>query len=398
MKRYNVEITPSRLSGSIEAIPSKSYAHRILLSAALADRPTEVRIPRLSKDILATIEAIKGLGCSVKQNKLGDVFTVTPICRTSLPDECLIHCSESGTTSRLILPIAAAIYDKATVSGEGSLLSRPFDELCRVMEEHGASLSSDRLPITAKGRLKSGDYRIKGNVSSQYISALLMALPLLPEKSRIVLTEPLSSAGYVDMTRKVLSTFGVNIEPSLEIEPQRYVSPGYVEVEGDASNAAFFLAAGVKVTGIPEDTLQRDAVFSSVCDKSVIDIDQFPDLAPILAVYACMKTGRTEICGIERLRIKESDRVESIRALITSLGGEVEVLDNSIVITGTGRLSGGTVNSFNDHRIVMAAAIASTVCDGTVTVVGAEAVEKSYPEFFEDFNRLGGHANVKFVR
>lgn len=398
MRKYNVRITPSRLSGSIEAIPSKSYAHRILIAAALSDRPTDVRIPRLSKDICATLEAIGGLGCSVAQNKLGDVFTVTPICRASLPDECSIHCSESGTTSRLILPIAAAIYDKVTVCGEGSLISRPFDELCRVMEEHGVTLSSDRLPITAKGRLKPGDYRIKGNVSSQYISALLMALPLLPEKSRIVLTEPLSSAGYVDMTLKVLATFGVNIAPSLEIEPQRYVSPGYIEVEGDASNAAFFSAAGVKVTGVPEDTLQRDAVFSSICDQSVIDIDQFPDLAPILAVYACMKTGRTELVGTERLRIKESDRVESIRALITSLGGTVEVLDNSIALTGTGRLRGGTVDSFNDHRIVMSAAIASTVCDGTVTIVGAEAVEKSYPEFFEDFNRLGGHADVKLIR
>ena len=393
MKRYNVRILPSKLSGTIEAIPSKSAAHRILIASALASSPTKVRLTRLSDDINATVSAMTALGAAVSRD--GDIFTVTPS-RLEPTQRPRVFCSECGTTSRLIMPVLAALCDGGVIDGSGSLLKRPFDELCRVLAEHGVSVSDTHLPIELCGRLTPGEYSIRGDISSQYISALMMALPLLSEQSRIVLTTPLASSAYVDMTRRTLADFGVYVGDDLVIRPQRYVSPGYVEVEGDASNAAFFRAMGVRVTGIPDDTLQADETFLSICENDEISVDQCPDLAPVLAVYACMKNGRTRLLNVERLRIKESDRVSSILAMIGALGGRIEADEHSITIYGNGQLCGGVVDSFADHRIVMAAAVAATICQDEVLITNAQAVEKSYPDFFDDYNGLGGKADVKF--
>jgi len=394
----NIRLIPTKLSGTIAAIPSKSFAHRLLIAAALADRPTVVHCPLLSKDIAATIGALTDLGAKI--DIAGENITVIPIRERETP---IVHCGESGTTARLLLPIAAALTDGATIAGEGSLPGRPFDALCCAMAQNGCVFSSQTLPVAFVGRLQPGTYEISGNISSQYISGLLMALPLLNSEFRIPnselhLTSPLESSGYVDMTVEVLATFGITIQktPSGYAVPgaQTYHSPGYVAVEGDWSNAAFWLAAGVKVTGLNENSLQKDRRFAEEMHKGEINAAEIPDLVPILAVYAAGRVGTTCITNIHRLRLKESDRVASVAAMLRALGGDVEAGENELIIRGRGRLAGGTVEGQNDHRIVMAAAIASCFSEDEVVITGAEAVEKSYPNFFSDFKTLGGRAYV----
>ena len=392
----NIRITPAKLSGSIAAIPSKSFAHRILVAAALADAPTVIRCPLLSKDIAATIGALGDLGAYVDIMR-GNITIAADRAKT----DPVIHCGESGTTARLLLPVAAALTEGGTLSGEGSLLSRPFDALCDAMAQNGCRLDARTLPISYRGRLQAGRYEIAGNISSQYISGLLFALPLVGltgMTSRIVLTSPLESSGYVDMTLEVLRDFSITVRQradGYEIPcGQRYRSPGKMTVEGDWSNAAFWLAAGISVTGLNERSLQKDRKFTTLSCESEIDAAEVPDLVPILAVHAAGYGGITKITNIRRLRLKESDRIDSITAMLRGLGADVTASDNELLIRGTGRLVGGRVDAQNDHRIVMAAAIASCLCEGAVTITGAEAVEKSYPQFFKDFNKLGGQADV----
>ncbi len=383
-------VTPAVLRGSIESIASKSYAHRIIIAAALADKPTRIYCNGISKDILDTVAAVNALGAKVFID--GNVICVEPITKAS--DEATIEITESGTTARLILPIACALYEKGTLTGKGSLIKRPFKPLCDSISEQGISFSGNYLPISFEGKMKAGEYKISGSESSQYISALLYALPLLKAESKVTLTSPLASEGYVDITLDVLGQFGIT--GGYESNGcERYTSPENITVEGDWSNAAFWLCAGVDVKGLNYNSCQRDRLFDSVKDLDEIDAEHIPDLVPILSVYAAGKNKTTRIYNVSRLRIKESDRIQSVYDMITSLGGDIEVDDNEIVIRGKGYLSGGTVNSYNDHRIVMSAAIASVICKSKVVIRGCEAVNKSYPDFFKDFNSLGGKADVK---
>lgn len=386
----NIRITPAKLRGSIEAIASKSYAHRIIMASALSDKPTLISLNGISKDIEATVNAVKALGANavIGENEI----RIEPI---KLKEESpVIAVGESGTTARMILPIASALYQEGTLTGEGSLLKRPFAPLCNALSEHGITFSSDMLPIKFKGNMNSGEYKISGSESSQYISALMFALPLLKGESRITLTSPLASKGYVDITTDVLQSFGVS--GGFETKGnERFISPERIKVEGDMSNAAFFLAAGIEVTGLNSDSKQKDKLFLSVKDNNEIDADDIPDLVPILAVYAASRKGKTRIYNAERLRIKESNRIESVHAMIKALGGEIEVTESELLINGRGGLRGGTVDSYNDHRIVMSAAIASCFCENEVMIKGAEAVNKSYPQFFLHFNSLGGKAYVE---
>ena len=378
-------ITPAALYGSIEAISSKSYAHRIIMAAALADKPTVIHINGISKDVQATVNAVNALGADavIKDN----IITVVPIVKRT--DYIVVPVTESGTTARMILPIATALYNKGRITGEGSLLKRPFAPLCNCISEHGVRFSDDHLPIDFEGVMTPGEYKISGSESSQYISALMYALPLLDGESKITFTSPLASKGYVDITADVLAQFGV------VGNKKKYISPGEIAVEGDMSNAAFWLAAGIDVKGLNPDSKQKDKFFTDVKDNDEIDADDIPDLVPILAVYAAGKNKTTRIYNAHRLRIKESDRIKSVADMITSLGGEIETTDDELIICGHGYLEGGTVDSYNDHRIVMSAAIASTICKGKVIIRGSEAVNKSYPLFFEHFNSLGGKADVK---
>ncbi len=394
----NVTIKPTRLSGVVEAVSSKSDGHRKIICAALSDSETEIIINNISDDIEATLDAIKNLGGDFSKTENG--VSIKPILEKK--DKVSLDFRESGSTARFLLPIASVLCEKAEFKGSGRLPQRPFAELTSQMRKNGVEVSADNLPMTTKGLLKSGVFELPGNVSSQYISGLLFALPLLDKESKIKLTSPLMSAPYVDMTLQVLSKFGVKIE-ALENEykvcPQKFVSPKRMEVEGDWSSAAFWVVAdkicgNVKIDGLNLNSRQGDKKITEILDETEIDATNIPDLVPILAVLAASRVGKTRIFGAERLRIKESDRLYAVTKCINDLGGMAEETADGMIITGTGKLVGGTVDSFNDHRIAMSCAIASVICENEVEIMNAECVKKSYPAFFSDFRKLGGVADV----
>lgn len=408
-------LEPAALHGTLSAIASKSDVHRLLISAALSDAPVMVELGDTapSEDMKATADALHALGASVVfQN---GSFLVQPC--SVVPDRPVLDCGESGSTLRFLLPVAAALAEAPSFTGHGRLPERPVKELLDAMAEHGVSSTDDHLPLTLSGTLTPGTYRLPGNISSQYITGLLLALPLLPEDSVIALTSPLQSASYVDVTRHALSRFGIVSDPYTEgcggyrvPGGQQYRSPGRIRADGDWSNAAFFLAAGaltshpdgVTVTGLDPESPQGDKKITELLQlldtngDRTIDLTDIPDLLPILAVVAATADGVTTFTGGERLRIKESDRLTAVCTLLRSLGARAEETPDGLRVTGTAGapLPGGTVDAFRDHRIVMAAAVASLRTSGPVTIEGAEAVSKSYPSFFDDFNRLGGTAHV----
>lgn len=393
----DIKITPQKLSGKVFAVSSKSDAHRKIIASALSDIPTMIEITEYSSDIDATLSAIKSLGGNFEKKENG--VLITP-CKIGM--DAVIDCNESGSTARFLLPVSAAICKSATLTGRGRLPSRPFSDLVREMQKNGTNVTSETLPITVSGGLKSGTYTLSGSVSSQYITGLLFALPMLKEESRIVLTSPLESSAYVDMTISTLREFGVNIikeENDFIIKPQKYISKGKAIVEGDWSNTAFWIVADkisgdIELSGINSSSLQGDKKITEILDDTVIDASQIPDLVPILTILACARKGKTLIKNAGRLRLKESDRLSAMVDVITSLGGEAHADSDSITIFGSGKLKGGTVNGYNDHRIVMSAAIASSICESDVIIIGSEAVNKSYPTFFEDFRKTGGVFDV----
>ncbi|NLI52974.1 MAG: 3-phosphoshikimate 1-carboxyvinyltransferase [Clostridiales bacterium] len=415
----NVSMMPAPLNGTISAIASKSDAHRLLILAALSRGETRLVMERRSEDIDATIGCLRALGAQLSPESGG--VLVRGIEQAA--KNPLLDCKESGSTFRFLLPVAAALCDRARFTGGGRLPERPVGELMRAMEEHGVSFSADRLPFTTSGRLNGGDYALPGNVSSQYLTGLLLALPLLKELSRITLTTRLESAAYVDITLHALTRFGAEVREAKGVYSisggQAIVSPGELRVDGDWSNAAFFLAAGalgapVRVTGLDLGSPQGDkaildallafgapveassgsvAVSPAPLKGCEIDVGDTPDLLPVLAVLGAAAEGETLLVNAARLRLKESDRLASVSAMLRALGGSVTELPDALIVRGA-KLTGGAVESARDHRIAMAAAIASVCCKGEVTILGADAVNKSYPTFFEDFNRLGGNAHV----
>lgn len=394
----NVTIKPTCLSGVVEAVSSKSDGHRKIICASLSDSETQIIINNISDDIEATLDAIKCLGGDFIKTENG--ILIKPI--KGKKDKVSLDFRESGSTARFLIPIASVLCENGEFSGQGRLPERPFAELTSQMRKNGVEVSADNLPMTTKGILKSGEFKLPGNVSSQYISGLLFALSMLCKESRIKLTSPLMSAPYVDMTIDVLSKFGVKIEV-LEneyiVKPQKYISPKRLEVEGDWSSAAFWIVAdkicgNVKIKGMNLNSRQGDKAITEILDKTEIDARDIPDLVPILAVLAASRVGKTRIYGAERLRIKESDRLYAITKCIKDLGGNAEETKDGIIIYGTGKLAGGCVDSFNDHRIAMSCAIASCICENEVKILGAECVKKSYPAFFDDFIKLGGVIDV----
>jgi len=411
-------ITPAHLSGTVKAIPSKSDAHRLLIASALADRCTKLVMTGGSEDISATIGCLRALGAYIELQS--DGIAVSPI--DDVPERPLLDCHESGSTLRFLLPVAAAVSEHAAFTGQGRLPQRPIGELCTAMGSGGVSFSSDRLPLETSGRLKSGVYRLPGGISSQYITGMLMALPITGGDSEIILTDKLRSGAYVDITLGVLKRFGIEVKKtdSGYFIPggQRYRSPGKTEVDGDWSNGAFLLCAGavggsVTVSGLYPDSpqgdkgivdlLRRMGADVSVNGNSVtvsggklrgceIDIDETPDLLPALAMAAAFAEGDTSFVNGARLRIKESDRLAACAGLIADLGGSAEETADGLIVHGTG-LRGGTTHGRGDHRIVMAAAIAAAGCKEQVTVTGCNAVNKSYPAFFDDYAKLGGRVS-----
>lgn len=425
----NVKIIPQKLNGILEAPPSKSHAHRVLIARKLAQLQHKKQllpdIPSFSQDIEATKNCLAQL------------------------DETLprLNCRESGSTLRFMLPVAMALKDEAVFSGSGKLPSRPISPLKEEMEAHGCSFHTVSSNIishentmgicTIKGRLTPGSYALAGNVSSQFITGLLFALPLLNGDSSLQLTTRLESAGYVDLTLDVLRTFGIKItEKKSQDGLIRYEIPGnqlYTEPESlliqcDWSNAAFWLACGalggdITLKGLDLTSSQRDKEFIYIlekmgakltisppsvendnatsirCSGSVsshlqgadISVLQIPDLVPVLAAVMSLAEGSSMITDAQRLRIKESDRLFTVFDFLSRLGADIKESSSGLSITGQSGLTGGQIYGHNDHRIVMAAATASCACSSPVTISGAEAVSKSYPDFFKDFAALGGH-------
>ena len=380
----DLTITPGKLSGSITAIPSKSQAHRLLICAAFSDGPTELVCPATNRDIEATCDCLKALGANIIRTNTG--YLVEPM--EVPPKTAVLNCCESGSTLRFMLPIVGALGVDATFLMEGRLPQRPLSPLWEEMERMGCTLTRPtESTIWCQGQLKAGNYFISGSVSSQFITGLLFALSLIDGESHLEVTGKIESQPYISMTEKAMALF----------DAPRYHSPGTVLVEGDWSNGAFFLAARalgnpLEITNLNPDSPQGDrAVFELLPrleENITIDASDIPDLVPILSIVAGSAKGAV-FTNIQRLRIKESDRVASTIAMIEALGGNAQSTEDTLTVYGTG-YRGGTVDSVNDHRIAMSAAIASSVCTEPVTILGAEAVKKSYPHFWEEFSRLGG--------
>lgn len=418
----NTAAKSRKVSGNIAAPVSKSDAHRAMICAALSGGETFVAGRHPSADMGVTAECLSALGVGVEFT--GDGYHISGRLRGGGK----LDCGESGSTLRFLLPIAAVTEGETEFVGSGKLPLRPLLPLTEQLRQKGAYISGDLLPLTVRGKARGGEYEMPGNISSQFISGLLMALPLCGEKSTIRLTTPLQSAMYADMTLNTLSRFGINwtVLPenkefpysgyTLDSSASTPVTPGIYNTEGDWSGAAFFavlaaLGGKISVSGLDLCSLQpdkkiyeivgefgartdfRDGVMTVEKDRACpfsADVSAFPDLFPVLAVLACGAEGKSLLYNASRLRIKESDRIETTAALIRALGGCVNVTDDSLEIFGTGSLSGGTADGANDHRIVMSGAVASVISENDVTITGCEAINKSYPGFFDDFSACGG--------
>lgn len=380
----DITIIPGKLRGSVTVIASKSQAHRYLICAAFAASPTTLICPDTNRDIEATVDCLNALGAHI--TRTADGYHIEPI--RSVPETAVLNCCESGSTLRFLLPVVGALGVDATFQMEGRLPRRPLSPLWEEMERMGCTLTRPTADtIRCCGKLRGGDCYIDGGVSSQFITGLYFALPLLNTEYSLYITGKLESKPYITMTVRAFGVFGY---PGNQ-------SPGTVAVEGDWSNASFWLAAAtlgsaVEVTNLNSDSAQGDRMVATLLpalkENISIDASDIPDLVPILAVIAAARHGAT-FTNIQRLRIKESDRVATVIEMLENLGGKAEATEDTLTVHGTGLL-GGMVNSHNDHRIAMSAAIAATVCTQPVTILGAEAVKKSYPSFWEEYHRLGG--------
>lgn len=389
----DITILPCKLQGEIAVIPSKSQAHRMLICAAFADKPTSLICPETSRDMDATADCLRALGAQILRSDSG--YYIIPV--QQVPQSAVLPCKDSGSTLRFMLPVVGALGVDATFLTEGRLAQRPLSPLWEEMERMGCQLSRpSESTIRCTGKLTPGTYYIDGSISSQFITGLLLALPLLKAESRIYITGKLESKPYVDMTCQVMKYFGVSSENYI-VSGAGYCTEGVYCIEGDWSNGAFFLAANalgsdIHVTNLSNDSTQGDKACRSLLEQlsapATISAADIPDLVPILSVAAAHNRGAV-FTDIRRLRLKESDRVSTVIAMLQALGGSAEATEDTLTVHGTG-LSGGTVDAYNDHRIAMSAAIASTVCRQKVTVLGCECVHKSYPRFWEEFQRLGG--------
>ena len=391
----DITITPRPLSGTVTAIPSKSQAHRLLICAAFANAPTTLICPDTNRDIEATVDCLNALGAEIIRGESG--YTVTPV--SVLPKTAVLNCCESGSTLRFMLPVAGALGVDTTFQMAGRLPQRPLSPLWEEMERMGCTLTRPTADtIRCQGRLKPGEYTIDGGVSSQFITGLLLAAALIPGESHIHLTGKVESRPYITMTQRAMDIFGLSTWDFSVRGGTPFHSPGTLTVEGDWSNGAFFLAAkalgnGVETLNLSPDSPQGDRAVSTLLpaleSHATISAADIPDLVPILSVAAACKQGAV-FTDIQRLRLKESDRVASVIAMLEALGGKAEATEETLTVYGTG-LTGGMVDSANDHRIAMSAAIAATVCTEPVTILGAQCVKKSYPHFWEEYSRLGGH-------
>lgn len=428
----DIRVSKSTLHGKYNAIESKSHMHRLLMCAALCNEDTDIELgdshSKISKDILATCSSLTELGTKIAF--ISDGAYVRPGFSANSPNEtATVDCNESGSTLRFILPLSALLcsagkFEEIRITGKESLMSRPTGDLIKALSKCGAKIEKRENTITVKGGLKGGTFTLPGDVSSQFVSGLLFILPFLKD-SKIVLTSPLESNFYVNMTIETMRSFGVEISVKdrseyTVISDSTYKSPHKILCEGDWSNAAPFVAISelqsailptasdglgkLQIHGVSIKSLQGDSKiieFAHMFEKPgdrVIDITNTPDLISVLAVLAAFSNGNTLFTGCKRLRYKESDRLATVCDLINKLGGKAEETfdenkNDAMLVYGI-PLTGGTVTSHNDHRIVMAAATAGVFCKGDVIIKDAQAIEKSYPSFFDEYRRLGGKADV----
>lgn len=418
----DVSITPHDLFGTVEAIPSKSCAHRALICASFANGTTNITCPCISEDIQVTVDCLKALGTTIARTKQG--FRVVPAKGQNRPQSVKLNCKESGTTLRFLLPLLGALHVNATISAEGRLFSRPLDPLISELSAHGMSFTwQGEKFLEVSGQLTNGSFELPGDISSQFISGLLLSLPLLNESSTIQITGPIQSRDYLVITEHVMEDFGVCATFDAQnaiyiIEPQHYVCPGVYSIEGDWSNAAPWLTAGaigqgIEVTGLSMQSAQGDrailAALSLVGARVsrqqkgaacmidhlrpfTISVSEVCDLAPVLAALAAFIPGTSRLTNIQRLHLKESDRVQSICSVLRAFGVTVELSDDQteLIITGGKQPVSCIVDSCNDHRMVMMATILASYATGPVIITHAEAINKSYPFFFEHFKQLGG--------
>lgn len=421
----DLKIYPSELKGEVKIPPSKSMAHRAIICAALSEGLCIIENIDYSDDIIATIDAMNSLGAKIVKHK--DYIEVIGAYGSDekAKETRVIDCNESGSTLRFLVPISLLFKGSSNFIGRGNLGKRPLTTYYNIFERQGIQYSYEEgnLNLVINGELKAGTFEVEGNVSSQFITGLLFTLPLLKEDSKIIITTEMESKGYIDLTLKAMSDFGVEIINNNYREfiikgNQKYNVRNY-RVEGDYSQAAFFLCAD----SLGNDVLCKDLDLNSLQgDKEVIDIlermnvvfnandigvkgiangeltstvidgSQCPDIIPVLTAVASLTNGTTEIINAGRLRIKECDRLSAVTSELNKLGAKIIEKEDGLVITGVEKLQGGVeVWSHKDHRIAMTLAIASTRCEEPIVIKDYECVAKSYPNFFEDFKALGGN-------
>lgn len=406
----DVKIYPSKLIGTVSAPSSKSYSHRMIIAAALADGVSEISNVTDSNDITVTAQAMEALGANVLSDN--GTYTVKGIKTPAAKAD--IDCGESGSTLRFIIPVAAALGTTTTLNGHAKLPQRPIAPYTREFPSKGVTFEPQSgLPITITGKLGAGEYNLEGDVSSQFITGLMLALPLCAEDSVIKLTSPLQSKPYADMTIAALKSFGINIFetkmdglPLYLIKGNQKYKPCRIAVEGDYSQAAFFFAANalgseIKITNLNPDTAQGDKAIVDIIESCgsemkpfTADVADIPDLVPILAVLGSFTKGQSKIVNAARLKLKESDRLVCVANALNAIGGRVTAGDDFLTMEHIDKFTGGEVDSCKDHRIVMAAAIAATASERPVIIHGAENVNKSYPRFFDDYKSLGGQFEI----
>ena len=422
-----IKIKPSILNGKIEIPPSKSYSHRAVIAAALAENSRKSKIDNLkfSVDITTTTDIMENWGAKIK--RFESALEIVGNDGRVVPKDKYVQCNESGSTIRFLIPIGITSKNELIFDGKGKLVDRPLVSYYRIFDKQGIFYKNEngKLPLTVNGKLNAGNYEIDGNISSQFITGLLYALPLLDGDSKLTINKNLESKGYIDLTLEILKLAGIEIVnndyKSFDIKGNQIYKPFDYTVEGDYSQVAFWIVAGIisankdnemKCLHVNKNSLQGDREIIEIVERmganieifddyvivkpsktkgTVIDISQCPDIGPILTVLGALSEGETRIINGERLRIKESDRITSIKTELNKLGANVAEEGDSLIIQGVEGFKGGvTVSAWNDHRIAMSLAIASTRCEKEIILEEAESVRKSYPHFWDDFVKMGG--------
>ncbi|HHL2034250.1 3-phosphoshikimate 1-carboxyvinyltransferase [Clostridium perfringens] len=416
-----VIITPSKLKGSVKIPPSKSMAHRAIICASLSKGESVISNIDFSEDIIATMEGMKSLGANIKVEKDKLIINGENILKDS--NYKVIDCNESGSTLRFLVPISLIKDNKVNFIGRGNLGKRPLKTYYEIFDEQEIKYSyeEEKLDLNIEGSLKGGEFKVKGNISSQFISGLLFTLPLLKKDSKIIITTELESKGYIDLTLDMIEKFGVTIKNNnyreFLIKGNQSYKPMNYKVEGDYSQAAFYFSSGalgseINCLDLDLSSYQGDKECIEILEGmgarlienqeeslsiihwdlngTIIDASQCPDIIPVLTVVAALSKGETRIINGERLRIKECDRLNAICTELNKLGADIKELKDGLIINGVQELIGGEVYSHKDHRIAMSLAIASTRCKEEVIIKEPDCVKKSYPGFWEDFKSLGG--------